>query len=283
MGVIMHDDVSYSNKGDQGITPNISATATVDSNTGTPAVQVVKTGPDETPSFAFNFTNLKGAKGDKGDEGTGKQVELTYAEYQALINAGTDDPDTEYFINDLEVAGTDYIETPIVTALTGATSLTITNSYITPTSRPRIFAQPVSCKTAGSTQYKVKAKISSITNGSLTLSFPALTENTEFKVLINAPEVSGPYKFRLLSIGNISDTIDANGEKTITFDFTSQMADDEMIISMQPYSTGVVKMAIRIFRIINRTTCAVTWQNLTSSAINPTGLGCQVTVARVVS
>ena len=52
-----------------GVTPVITATATVDNHTGIPSVQVVKTGTDEAPSFAFNFCNLKGDTGATGAPG----------------------------------------------------------------------------------------------------------------------------------------------------------------------------------------------------------------------
>ena len=63
-------------QGPVGPTPVITATASVDANTGTPSVEVVKGGTTANPTFAFNFKNLKGAKGDKGDAGAGGGVEL---------------------------------------------------------------------------------------------------------------------------------------------------------------------------------------------------------------
>ena len=50
-------------KGDTGATPNISVTASVDNNTGTPSVEVSKSGTAEAPSFNFAFKNLKGGGG----------------------------------------------------------------------------------------------------------------------------------------------------------------------------------------------------------------------------
>lgn len=58
-------------KGDTGATPNISVTASVDSNTGTPSVEVSKSGTDEAPTFAFEFHNLKGADGTGGGGSSG--------------------------------------------------------------------------------------------------------------------------------------------------------------------------------------------------------------------
>ena len=55
--------------GQDGVTPSILATATVDNNAGTPNVEVVKTGTDANPSFAFNFHNIRGEVGPQGIAG----------------------------------------------------------------------------------------------------------------------------------------------------------------------------------------------------------------------
>ena len=49
--------------GTDGVTPVITATASVDANTGTPAVSVTKSGSDASPFFNFAFSNLKGLTG----------------------------------------------------------------------------------------------------------------------------------------------------------------------------------------------------------------------------
>ena len=56
--------------GPAGPTPNITATATVNDTTGTPAVTVSKTGTDEAPVLAFEFSNIKGRDGKDGKDGS---------------------------------------------------------------------------------------------------------------------------------------------------------------------------------------------------------------------
>ena len=63
------DDIEDIREHGSGSCPDITAAATVDSNTGTPSVAVVKTGTDEEPTFTFNFHNLKGAQGETGATG----------------------------------------------------------------------------------------------------------------------------------------------------------------------------------------------------------------------
>jgi hypothetical protein len=49
-----------------GEVPEISASASVDANTGTPSVNVTKSGTDMNPNFDFAFHNLKGETGATG-------------------------------------------------------------------------------------------------------------------------------------------------------------------------------------------------------------------------
>ena len=65
----------WDNKADKSdippaIVPDISASATVDSTSSpNPSVEVVKTGTDEEPSFAFNFHGIRGSEGPEGPSG----------------------------------------------------------------------------------------------------------------------------------------------------------------------------------------------------------------------
>ena len=60
-------DGQQGEQGETGATPNISMSATVDSNVGTPSVEVTKSGTAENPSFALMFSNLKGETGATPD------------------------------------------------------------------------------------------------------------------------------------------------------------------------------------------------------------------------
>lgn len=56
-------------KGDNGITPDITATASVDQTTGNATVTVTKTGAETSPAFNFSFSGLKGERGEPGQPG----------------------------------------------------------------------------------------------------------------------------------------------------------------------------------------------------------------------
>lgn len=82
--------------GADGVTPSITASATVDSTTGTPKVTVSKSGTDEAPEFEFAFTGLKGAKGDTGAQGPAGADGTSFTKGAAVSDAtGAEDVTTQ--------------------------------------------------------------------------------------------------------------------------------------------------------------------------------------------
>lgn len=55
--------------GGSGVTPHVTADASVNDQTGVPGVSVVRSGPDAAPHFDFEFVNLKGEAGSPGSPG----------------------------------------------------------------------------------------------------------------------------------------------------------------------------------------------------------------------
>ena len=83
-------------QGPTGPTPVITGAATVDNNTGTPGVSVVKTGSDAAPTLTFNFTNLKGPQGSTGPTGATPNISmaataLAYGQSPTVVKTGTNE------------------------------------------------------------------------------------------------------------------------------------------------------------------------------------------------
>ena len=88
--------VENGTKGDPGVTPSITATATVDGTTGTPSVKVTKSGTAEAPAFNFAFTGIKGTDGESIIGPAGPGVPAGGVAGQVLTKVDGTDYNTEW-------------------------------------------------------------------------------------------------------------------------------------------------------------------------------------------
>lgn len=86
------DELAQGGGGGGGVTPNIHMTASVDSTTGTPDVEVTKTGTLNNPIFNLAFTGLKGDTGETPTISASATVDDNTGTPSVIVTkTGTDD------------------------------------------------------------------------------------------------------------------------------------------------------------------------------------------------
>lgn len=131
------------------------------------------TSPSEGETLIYDSTSEQWVNG----QGGGKQIALTQAQYDALMQAGTVDPTVEYFITD-GISASIMPWTDLTATLTaGQTSLVFSNAVITTNSTIEVFVNDAF--------YGVNPTAITLATGSVTLTFDAQASDMPVKVRVS--------------------------------------------------------------------------------------------------